>query len=163
LAMSAKKTSAINSVTPLMLIRSSTWLFSGSPASRISVANRSLASTTFHYTCRVSSRQMRPAAEMFIPSSPVTTCTHSALGNHPGADGHHSNLSLRIKDGSLYGRGAIDMRAGTAAGFSALRCLRDLRVELKGDVYAESVADEDVESVLSLIRIMEMTAIDFCG
>jgi len=43
-ATSAKKASATNSVTPLMLIRSSTWLRRGSPASRISVASRSFAS-----------------------------------------------------------------------------------------------------------------------
>ena len=52
-------------------------------------------------------------------------------------------FSGRIKDGKLYGRGAIDMKSGTAAGFFALKCLRDLRIELKGDVYAESVVDEE--------------------
>jgi acetylornithine deacetylase len=47
------------------------------------------------------------------------------------------------RDGKLYGRGAIDMKAGTAAGFFALRCLHDLGIELAGDVYAESVIDEE--------------------
>jgi acetylornithine deacetylase len=51
--------------------------------------------------------------------------------------------SGRIKDGRLYGRGAMDMKAGTASGFWALRCLHDLGAPLKGDVYAESVIDEE--------------------
>ncbi len=48
-----------------------------------------------------------------------------------------------IRDGKLYGRGAIDMKAGTAAGFYALQCLHDLGIGLAGDVYAESVIDEE--------------------
>jgi acetylornithine deacetylase len=51
--------------------------------------------------------------------------------------------SGKIKDGRLYGRGALDMKAGTASGFLALKCLHDLGVRLKGDVYAESVVDEE--------------------
>ena len=48
-----------------------------------------------------------------------------------------------IRDGRMYGRGTMDMKAGTASGFLALKCLHDLGVELKGDVYAESVIDEE--------------------
>jgi acetylornithine deacetylase len=51
--------------------------------------------------------------------------------------------SGRIKGGRMYGRGTLDMKAGTFSGFWALRCLHDLGVELKGDVYAESVVDEE--------------------
>ncbi len=51
--------------------------------------------------------------------------------------------SGRIKDGRMYGRGSLDMKSGTAAGFWALRCLHELGVGLKGDVYAESVIDEE--------------------
>ncbi|MBN1834677.1 MAG: M20/M25/M40 family metallo-hydrolase [Spirochaetales bacterium] len=51
--------------------------------------------------------------------------------------------SGQIKDGRLYGRGSMDMKAGTASGFLALQCLHDLGVELRGDVYAESVIDEE--------------------
>jgi acetylornithine deacetylase len=51
--------------------------------------------------------------------------------------------SGRIKDGLLYGRGAVDMKAGTVAGFLAIKCLHDLGIELRGDVYAESVVDEE--------------------
>jgi acetylornithine deacetylase len=51
--------------------------------------------------------------------------------------------SGKIKDGRMYGRGTIDMKAGTASGFLALKCLHDLDLTLKGDVWAESVVDEE--------------------
>ncbi len=52
-------------------------------------------------------------------------------------------FSGKVKDGKMYGRGTIDMKAGTASGFFALKCLHDLGVKLRGDVYAESVVDEE--------------------
>jgi acetylornithine deacetylase len=52
-------------------------------------------------------------------------------------------FSGAVKDGRLYGRGSVDMKAGTAAGFLALECLRSLGVRLRGDVLAESVIDEE--------------------
>jgi acetylornithine deacetylase len=52
-------------------------------------------------------------------------------------------FSGRVKDGRLYGRGSLDMKSGTAAGFWALRCLHELGAGLRGDVYAESVVDEE--------------------
>jgi acetylornithine deacetylase len=53
-------------------------------------------------------------------------------------------FSGKIKDGKIYGRGILDMKAGTISGFYALKCLKDLKVKLKGDVYAESVVDEEL-------------------
>lgn len=52
-------------------------------------------------------------------------------------------FSGKIKDGKIYGRGAADMKAGTLCGFFALKCLKDLKIELSGDVFAESVVDEE--------------------
>ncbi len=52
-------------------------------------------------------------------------------------------VSGRIKDGKMYGRGSLDMKAGTLAGFYALNCISDLDLDLSGDVYAESVIDEE--------------------
>jgi acetylornithine deacetylase len=52
-------------------------------------------------------------------------------------------FSGKVKDGKMYGRGTIDMKAGTASGFLALKCLHDLGVSLQGNVFAESVVDEE--------------------
>lgn len=52
-------------------------------------------------------------------------------------------FSGKIKDGKMYGRGSMDMKAGTLSGFYALKCLTELKIKLKGDVYAESVVDEE--------------------
>jgi acetylornithine deacetylase len=52
-------------------------------------------------------------------------------------------FSGKVKNGRMYGRGTIDMKAGTASGFLALKCLHDLGVSLRGDVFAESVVDEE--------------------
>jgi acetylornithine deacetylase len=48
-----------------------------------------------------------------------------------------------IKDGRLYGRGSADMKGGLAAAFWALRILKNLGVELSGDVMFESLVDEE--------------------
>lgn len=52
-------------------------------------------------------------------------------------------FSGKIKNGKMYGRGALDMKSGTLAGFYALKCIHDLNLNLSGDVYAESVVDEE--------------------
>lgn len=56
-------------------------------------------------------------------------------------------FSGKIKDGKMYGRGSMDMKAGMLAGFFALKCLKDLGIRLKGDIYAESVIDEEYGGV----------------
>ena len=52
-------------------------------------------------------------------------------------------FSGKIKDGRMYGRGVSDMKAGTLSGFFALKCINDLKISLKGDLFAESVIDEE--------------------
>lgn len=52
-------------------------------------------------------------------------------------------FSGKIKDEKMYGRGSMDMKAGTLSGFFALKCLHDLNIKLNGDVFAESVIDEE--------------------
>ncbi len=44
----------------------------------------------------------------------------------------------------LYGRGSNDMKGGLAASILAVRCLQELGVKLRGDVYVESVVDEEM-------------------
>ena len=48
-----------------------------------------------------------------------------------------------VADGKLYGRGANDMKGGIAAYLMAARCIRDLGLELKGDLILETVVDEE--------------------
>lgn len=61
-------------------------------------------------------------------------------GVEPWQDGPFSGA---IRDGKLFGRGSYDMKGGMAAALEAVRCLRDLGVRLSGDVYIESVVDEE--------------------
>jgi len=71
-------------------------------------------------------------------------------------------FSGKIKDGKMYGRGTADMKAGTLSGFFALKCLHDLNIKLKGDVYAESVVDEEYGGVNGTIAArMRYPNIDF--
>ena len=44
----------------------------------------------------------------------------------------------------LYGRGSNDMKGGLAASIMAVRCLQELGVRLEGDLYVESVVDEEM-------------------
>jgi len=48
-----------------------------------------------------------------------------------------------IRGERLYGRGSFDMKGGLAAQFAVLCALRKARVELGGDLFAESVVDEE--------------------
>jgi acetylornithine deacetylase len=55
----------------------------------------------------------------------------------------HGPWSGALDDGKLYGRGAVDDKAGLAGMLFAARCLRDLGVSLGGDLILESVVDEE--------------------
>lgn len=48
-----------------------------------------------------------------------------------------------IRDGRLYGRGAVDMKSGVAAAIGAIRAIRKAGVELKSRVAMHSVVDEE--------------------
>ena len=52
-----------------------------------------------------------------------------------------------VKDGRLYGLGAYDMKCGVAVMFGVMRALRELGVNLKGDLLAETVVDEEFGGV----------------
>jgi acetylornithine deacetylase len=51
------------------------------------------------------------------------------------------------EDGKLYGRGALDMKAGVAAQIMAIQTLLEAQIELKGDVILTLVADEEYASM----------------
>lgn len=55
----------------------------------------------------------------------------------------HGPWSGVVVDGKLYGRGAVDDKAGLAGMLFAARCLRELGVSLGGDLILESVVDEE--------------------
>lgn len=48
-----------------------------------------------------------------------------------------------VHEGKLYGRGSYDMKGGMAAACMAVKCLNALDIQLKGDVWIESVVDEE--------------------
>lgn len=48
-----------------------------------------------------------------------------------------------IKDGRLYGRGAVDMKSGVAAAIAAIRGIRRAGIELDGRVAMHAVVDEE--------------------
>jgi len=52
-----------------------------------------------------------------------------------------------IKDGKIYGRGALDMKAGLGAMIMALQCVLETGVKLRGDIILESVVDEEFGGV----------------
>lgn len=56
---------------------------------------------------------------------------------------NHPPFAAEIEQGRLYGRGAYDMKGGLAASLMAVKCLRRLGAELEGDVFVESVVDEE--------------------
>jgi acetylornithine deacetylase len=52
-------------------------------------------------------------------------------------------FAAEIRDGRIYGRGAVDMKGGVASAMFALRALRECGVRLDGDVFFEVVPDEE--------------------
>ncbi|GHV36069.1 acetylornithine deacetylase [Synergistales bacterium] len=72
----------------------------------------------------------------------------------PGS-GHWTNSPWDpvVKDGRLYGRGAVDMKGGIAAHYMAVKTIRQMGIKLKGDVKILSTIDEECSSsgILALI------------
>lgn len=56
-------------------------------------------------------------------------------------------FSGKIKNGKLYGRGSMDMKGGLVASLFAIKCITELGLGLKGDVFFESVVDEEYGGV----------------
>ena len=52
--------------------------------------------------------------------------------------------AAEVRDGRIYGRGAVDMKGGVAAMLSALRCLLESDWRPAGDVILESVVNEEL-------------------
>lgn len=52
-----------------------------------------------------------------------------------------------LRDGKVYGRGSLDMKAGIAAILSASRAVANSGIKLKGDILLTFVADEEYRSI----------------
>jgi acetylornithine deacetylase len=61
-------------------------------------------------------------------------------GHDPWTDCPWSGV---VKEGRLYGRGSYDMKGGLAAAFSVAVALKAAGVRLNGDLFCESVVDEE--------------------
>lgn len=53
-------------------------------------------------------------------------------------------FSGHMEDGKIYGRGTVDMKAGTFGSFLAGLVIKDLNIPLKGDVLFTAVCDEEI-------------------
>ena len=67
----------------------------------------------------------------------------------------HGPWSADIADGKMYGRGTSDMKSGVAAFTMAIRAIRESNIELKGDVIAEYVMDEELTGNGTLACVMK--------
>jgi acetylornithine deacetylase len=62
------------------------------------------------------------------------------LGDEPW---DHDPFGGEVEDGKQYGLGIFDMKGGISAAIMAATCLRDLGLELEGDLLIECVVDEE--------------------
>ncbi|MFN8224394.1 MAG: ArgE/DapE family deacylase [Gaiellales bacterium] len=68
-----------------------------------------------------------------------------------------------VRDGDwLVGRGAGDMKAGIAATLGAVRALRSLAVELRGDLQLQSVLEEECGGNGALQCVLSLPRVDAC-
>jgi len=59
----------------------------------------------------------------------------------------HSAFTAVESDGKIYGRGAVDMKGGTAAAVTAIRQIVDSGIKLQGDIIFSAVAGEETDSI----------------
>ncbi len=67
-------------------------------------------------------------------------------------------FGAEIRDGKLFGRGAVDMKGSLAAMMAAAKALVDSGVELRGDLLVTAVADEEYISIGSMDLVKQVTA-----
>ena len=66
-----------------------------------------------------------------------------------------SPWSGRVAEGTIYGRGTTDMKAGLAAAIFAIQALKNLGIEPAGDVLLESVVGEETGGCGTLAGILK--------
>ena len=60
-----------------------------------------------------------------------------------------------VRDGKLYGRGSCDMKGGIVAGLLAVRMLKELGIQPRGDVLLEFVIGEETGGVGTLATLLK--------
>ncbi|MCD6365203.1 MAG: M20/M25/M40 family metallo-hydrolase [Planctomycetes bacterium] len=72
----------------------------------------------------------------------------------PPSQGQPRPYEPRIIDGNIFGRGACDAKGQVATVFLAMAALRDLQVDLKGNLIAHIVVEEEVggNGTLAMVR-----------
>jgi len=73
----------------------------------------------------------------------------------PGEDWTVDPLAAEIRDGDIFGRGAMDMKGGVAAMTIAVCALRDLEVPLNGTIIVNTVGDEERQGKLGTTWCIE--------
>jgi acetylornithine deacetylase len=74
----------------------------------------------------------------------LIVCGHiDVVGTGDVSQWTHDPFGGEIVDGTLYGRGALDMKGGVVAGLAALRALVEAEVELAGEVVLLTVPSEE--------------------
>ncbi|WP_114578989.1 ArgE/DapE family deacylase [Saliphagus sp. LR7] len=63
-------------------------------------------------------------------------------------------FSMTQKGDRLYGRGTGDMKGGLTACIHAIDCLRDLGIELQGDIYLQSTLEEEDGGVGGILSVL---------
>jgi acetylornithine deacetylase len=67
----------------------------------------------------------------------------------------HEPFGAEIEKGRIYGRGSLDMKGGLAAAIMAAKTIIDSGITLKGDLFIESVVDEEGSGAGSLACILK--------
>jgi len=73
----------------------------------------------------------------------------------PGPKEHWTSDPFQpvVIDGFVHGRGSVDMKGGVACMLMAIQILRELNIELKGDVVFTTVVDEEIGGMGSLAMV----------
>ena len=76
---------------------------------------------------------------------------------HPGSYDRWTDppFSGRIKDGKIYGRGTVDMKAGTISSALACAILNQLQIPLYGNVLFTGVCDEEICGERGILYLLE--------
>ncbi len=72
----------------------------------------------------------------------------------PNTTWEHDPYSGDVEDGKIFGRGSADMKAGCGVALVALEVMRDLGVELAGDLEAHLILDEEAGGNGTLAAVM---------